>query len=201
MKKSIKIGIGILLIIINIGTMNVSEKVELDKIEGKKLLKETYAPLENFAKKLKFSKDKKLLLLPSNVKSEEDFIHLFDKKMKEHNAEGFYEDLIIQKGDELFVDPLAYIPTIYAKDSIVARAYIKETENLFLKLLGKRDKKRQELIIKERWLISGQWHKRTNYYVKNQNEKWILDHGNGTSVYGFVNINNNPWHEYWKEVE
>ncbi|QEK11423.1 hypothetical protein FQB35_03010 [Crassaminicella thermophila] len=199
LKKVIKILLSVFIILINIINMNISERLAFDRLEAEKLLKETYRPLENFTKELIVSEDEKLLLVPNYIKNEEDFINLFKEKMQEHNAKGFYKDLIVQKRGQLFVDGFVYIPSIYTKNGRVTRAYIKEKQKLISKLFGNDDKKIVELIIKEEWTISGEWHKRSNYYIKNQNGKWMLDHANGTSSYRFVDINNNPWRAYWKD--
>lgn len=51
----------------------------------------------------------------------------------------------------------------------------------------------EELVIKETWMISGEINKRSNYFIKNENGQWILDHFSGTSRYGFGDISCNPW--------
>lgn len=44
-----------------------SEKIEFDKLQAEKLLKETYKPLEDFNKSLITTENEKLLLVPNNI--------------------------------------------------------------------------------------------------------------------------------------
>lgn len=195
-KKYLKYIAVILLIALKISNLDITTKTEFNKLEAEKLLRQTYKPLEDFAKESSITKDKKFLLPPKDIKNQEDFIDIFNEKIKRHELEGFYKDLIIKKNGQLYVDSLAYIPSIYTKDGKVRKAYIEKRKGLLDHFLDNKSDEIEKLVIKESWMISGQWHKRSNHFIKNQNGEWILDHFNGTSYYGFVNANNNPWNKY-----
>ncbi len=179
--------VGICIITIN-NTFNI-KKIEINKLQAEKLLKETYKPLEDFNKSLITTENDKLLLVPNNIKCEEDFFNLFNKKIENSQLKEFYKDLIIEKNGKLYVNSLAYIPSIYTENGEVTKAYIKKTNKIFSHYRYENE----ELIIKETWTVTGDINKRSNYFVKDQSGEWILDHFNGTSYYGFVDINHNPW--------
>ncbi len=197
MRKKIYNIIGWILIIVNLiilsSNMHTSEKVKFNKFEADKLLKEAYKPLEDFSKDLIVTEDEKLLLVPSYISCEEDFVNLFNKKMKSIKPKGFYKDLIIEKDGTLYVDASAYIPNIYTEEGQVMMAYTNKRKRLLPDIFGYEDEEDVKLIITETWRISGEINRRTNYFIKNENGEWILEYFNGTSHYGFVNVNNNPW--------
>lgn len=176
-----------------ISNIHMSEKVKIDKLEADKLLKEVYKPLEDFNEDLIATEDVKLLSAPSYITCEEDFLNLFNKKMKDDIPKGFYEDLIIEEDGKFYVDASAYIPNIYTENGQVTVAYIKKTKRLFHNVFGRRYEDVEKLKITETWRISGETHRRSNYFIKNENGEWILDYFNGTSHYGYADVNNNPW--------
>lgn len=197
MHKKIKNMVGFIFIIVNliilISNIHISERVKFDKLEADKLLKEAYKPLETFSKDLIVIEDEKLLLVPSYISCEEDFVDLFNQKMEGSTPRGFYEDLVIEKDGQLYVDASGYIPNIYTEEGQVVTSYTKKRKRLFPNIFGHEDEEDVKLVIKETWKISGQIHKRSNYFIKNESGEWILEHFNGTSHYGFVDVKNNPW--------
>lgn len=199
LKQGIELLAILLMVLINIGYMDVNKKVEFNKVEAEKLLRETYDPLQSFIKELTISEEEGLLVVPNYIKSEADFINLFNGKMEEDNAKDLYERLIVEKNDRLFVNAYVYIPGIYDENGKVIRAYTKKREKVYSKFFKNNDKSSIKLIIKEESFMDGEYSTRTNYYIKNQNGKWILDYRNGTSAREFVNIKHNPWSKYWKD--
>lgn len=180
--------------LVNLVTLPIPYRVGFDKTSAEEILKEAYKPLEDFVKSGVYIGDEGLLLLPDNVRNEEDFINLFDNKVNNRLAEEFFEDIVVEKQGVLYIDRKVYIPNIYAEDSKLTSSYIKkETRSLYSFITGDNHIEEEKLVIKERWKISGEWHRRSNYFVKNESGEWVLDRFNGTGLYGFVEASHNPW--------
>lgn len=169
------------------------KKMDFDKSGAEQLLKETYGPLEDFVKSGIPIEDEGLLKVPEYIKNEKDFIGLFDNKMDESTVENFFEDLVIEKQQHLYIDTTVYIPNIYDENGKVTESYIKKYKSAASFIFTKAPSREEKLIIKESWEISGQWHGRTNYYIKDKNGEWMFDHFNGTAMYGFTQPDHNPW--------
>lgn len=188
--------ISIYITVSSILNIQITEKIPFNQSNAEKVLKETYKPLDEFVRNLVFMENGQLLRIKDSIKNKKDFAARF-AKMDEHNGKSIYEDLIIEREGKLYVDPLIFIPNIHDESGVVADAYIKKRKNLRSKLIGGHGEEGEELVIYERWMISGDWHSRRNYFEMNDNGEWILDHANGTSCYGFTRISHNPWSKYW----
>jgi len=192
-KKRLKLIVLIFMLLFNASTLQITSKVEFDKLEAEELLKESYKPLVDLVKVLTPTEDEGLLLVPTYIRTEKDFINLFNKKMEVSMLERFYEDLVIEKNERLYINSLVYIPTVYDENSKVTEAYIRKKRSIFSIILDKKDDEDEKLIIKETWMITGTWSKRSNYYIKNEHGEWVLDYFNGTRQYTFEHPINNPW--------
>ncbi|AOT69636.1 hypothetical protein [Geosporobacter ferrireducens] len=202
-KKIISVLVGIAIICSNgiaILNMQISENTAINKPEAEELLKETYKPLEDFIKELVFLEDENALPIPEHIKEKEDFIGLFNN-MNKISAESIYESLILEKNGELYVDHLAYIPSIYSEDAKISKAFIRKRKKLVSILMRTGEIESEKLIIKEKWMISQGVHGRSNYFIKNESGDWILEYANGTRSYGFVEPSQNPWSKYWLSKE
>lgn len=188
----------LILNIANLATRPISHKEKFDKSIAEEILKEAYLPLIDFVKAGTPVEDEELLLVPKDIRSKNDFIKLFDNKIdnKSKQVEDFFEELVIEKQDVLYIDKRVYIPTIYDEDGTLTNSYIKKYKSsLYSRLLGENKILKEELIIKEKWKISGE--RRTNTFVMNENGQWVLDGFSGTSMNKFVDSNHNPWSYYW----
>ena len=194
-QKIVKVFI-IVTAIFSIVTFTFYSKGEFNKTSAEVLLKEAYLPLEVFVRSASPTEKDEVLLVPDNIKNEKDFVKLFDNKVNSRIAEGFFEDLVTEKEGLLYIDRTLYIPNIYAKESEITKAYIRERKSIYTYLLGDNDPDEKELVIKEKSMISGQWSKRSYYFVQNEKGEWILDSFEGTVMHGFVDIENNPWSNY-----
>ena len=185
--------------IANLATLPIPSKEKFDKSIAEEILMETYQPLVNFVRTGNPVQGEELLLAPDNIKSENDLIMLFDNKIDNKNklVDRFFEDLVIEKHGDLYIDKKVYIPTIYEENGSISNSYIKKYKSsLYSQFLGENEILKEELIIKEKWKISGEWYRRTNYFVVNENEQWVLDHFTGTTMHKFVDPNHNPWNYY-----
>lgn len=200
MKTKEKLIIRIIIIsvvVFSIITQPIPYRVKFDKSIAEELLKETYMPLEDFVKAGIPVEDEELLLVPNDIRNKEDFMRLFNNKINTRIVEDFYKSLVIEKPEGLYIDKKVYIPNIYAESSILTNSYIKKwRRSLYSYISGEDDSKEEKLIIKEKWKISGEWHRRNNYFVKNENGEWVLDHFGGISKYGFTDPSHNPWNYY-----
>jgi hypothetical protein len=161
---------------------------------AEELLKETYMPLEYFIRNGIPTENDELLLVSDDIKDEKDFIKLFNNKIDSRVVEDFFEDLIIEKEGRLYIDKKVYIPTVYSEESVLTKSYIrKHTKSLYSYILGRDENVEEKLIIKERWKITGEWFRRSNYFVKNDEGEWILDYFNGSRMHKFVEVDHNPW--------
>lgn len=186
------------IIIFNLTRLPIPYRVKFDKDQAEVILREAYGPLEDFIRAGIPTEDEELLLVPDNIKGEEDFIKLFDKGINNHNhvVRDFFQDIVLEKEGDLYINKKAYIPTIYQKeDSLITKAYIKEyTRSLYSYILGRDDKKEEELVIKEKWKITGEWFRRSNYFSKNSEGRWVLDYFSGSRAHDFVEVEHNPWY-------
>lgn len=154
--------------IANLATIPIPHKEKLDNSAAEEILKETYLPLIDFVKAGTPVVGEELLLVPSDIRSENDFIKLFDNKIDNKKLERFFEKLVIEKQEVLYIDKRVYIPTIYDENGSLTNSYIKKSKSsLYSQLLGKNEILKEELIIKEKWKISGD--RRTNIFVMNEN--------------------------------
>lgn len=188
--------ITIFVVILNLVILPIPYRVGFDKSIAEELIKEAYKPLVDFIKVGTLIEGEDLLLAPNDIRNEKEFIRLFNNKIDNKVVEGFFQDLVIEKQGVLYIDKRVYIPNIYAESSILTNSYIKKSKRLNSFILGNSDKEEEKLVIKEKWKISGEWHRRSNYFVKNDDGEWILDHFTGTGKYKFVDSNNNPWIYY-----
>lgn len=180
--------------IFNLIRLPIPYNVKFDKSEAEVMLRETYMPLEDFVRTGIPTEDEELLLVPDDVKDEEDFIKLFDKQINDFVVKNFFEDLIIEKEGNLYIDRKVYIPTIYQKDSLVTKSYIRKyTRSLYSFILGRDENTEERLVIKEKWKITGEWFRRSNYFIKNNDGEWVLRYFNGSGMYKFVEVDHNPW--------
>lgn len=188
----------LILIIANLATRPISHKEKFDKSIAEEILKEAYLPLIDFVKAGTPVEDEELLLAAIDIRSENDFINLFDNKIDNKKVERFFEELVIEKQDVLYIDKRVYIPTIYDENGTLTNSYIKKYKSsLYSRLLGENEILKEELIIKEKWKISGEWYRRTNIFTMSENGQWVLVRTSGTGVHGFVDSNHNPWSYYW----
>lgn len=184
----------IFIFIFNLVTLPIPHKERFDKSTAEELLKEAYIPLEDFVKSGIPMEDEELLLAANDIRNEKDFIRLFNNKIDNEVVEQFFKDLVIEKQGVLYIDKKVYIPTIYAEDSILTNSYIKKYKgSLYSYISGDNDIQEEKLIIKEKWKVSGEWHRRSNFFIKNEDGEWILDYFTGTSMYRFVDSKDNPW--------
>ena len=106
------------------------KKVDFDRSGAEQLLKESYGPLETFVKsgiaEGQVIEGENLLGAPKDVKNEKDFIQLFNDKAEESVVENFFEELVVEKQGELYIDTTVYIPNIYAENGKVTESYIKK---------------------------------------------------------------------------
>lgn len=185
--------------IANLATMPIIYKDKFDKSVAEEILKETFWPLIGFVRAGSPVEIEELLLSPVDIRSENDFIKLFENKIDNKNklVDGFFKDLVIEKQGDLYIDKRVYIPTIFDENGSLTNSYIKKYKSsLYSQLLGENEILKEELIIKEKWKISGEWYKRTNYFVMNENGQWVLDYFTGTTMHKFVESNHNPWNYY-----
>ena len=183
--------------LVNLFTLPFPYRIKFDKSIAEELLKEAYRPLEDFVKAGTPIEGKELLLAPNDIRNEKDFVKIFNNNIDNKVVEEFFEDLVIEKQGVLYIDKKVYIPNIHAEDSKLTSSYIKKkTRSLYSFILGENPVEEEKLVIKEKWQISGEWHRRSNYFIKNENGEWILDYFNGTSMYGFVDSSHNPWSYY-----
>lgn len=181
-----------ILIITLLNGITLSEKIELNKDEAMEILKETYKPLEAFAESLSISTDGEKLVLPNTIESEQDFINLFSETMRESTPKSIYKKVNTEKGIS-FMDSSTYIPSIYTQHGKVTEAYIIKKKKL-IDFIRNKSKTTDKVIIKESWTISGDKNKRTNYYIRGEQEEWLLDYFDGIVSYGFADANRNPWY-------
>lgn len=189
----------LILNIANLATRPISHKEKFDNYAAEEILKETYLPLIDFVKAGTPVEDEELLLAPKDIRSKNDFIKLFDNKTdnKTKDLDDFYEELVIEKQGVLYIDKMVYIPTIYDQNGTLTNSYIKKYKSsLYSRLLGENKILKKELIIKQKWKISGEWYRRTSHFVMNENGQWVLDRFSGTSMHKFVDSNHNPWSYY-----
>ena len=180
--------------LVNLVTLPIPYRVSFDKTIAEDILKAAYKPLEDFVKAGVSIDSDELLLVSSGIRNEEDFIKLFNNKVNNRLVEGFFEDIVVENQGVLYIDRKVYIPNIHAVDSKLTSSYIKKkTRSLYSFITGDNHIEEEILVIKERWKISGEWHRRSNYFVKNESGEWVLDRFNGTSLYGFVEASHNPW--------
>ena len=92
--------------IANLATLPIPSKEKFDKSIAEEILMETYQPLVNFVRTGNPVQGEELLLAPDNIKSENDFIMLFDNKIDNKNkfVDRFFEDLVIEKQGDLYID-------------------------------------------------------------------------------------------------
>ena len=188
----------ILLIFIELGSINISKKTDFDKEDARAVLEEAYRPLEEFTGELTYYKDRGLLVPPDNTKDEEDFIGLFDGLAKEDVAQDFYEDLFVENSTGIYVDAKTYIPTIYTGETVVKKACVRERQSIIGRLVKRERKKAVELTVKLQLGADGFTDKRTEHLVMDERGKWILDHPTGTTGCRFENDLENPWSKNWK---
>src|SRR5690554_1693786 len=84
----------ILVILLNVITVPIPYRIGFDKSTAEDLLKEAYTPLEDFVKAGTPVENEELLLAPRNIRSEKDFVRLFNNKIDNHVVESFFEDLV-----------------------------------------------------------------------------------------------------------
>lgn len=180
----------------NLVTSPIPYRVKFDKSIAEGILKGAYLPLENFVKSGIPTEDEEFDLVHDDIRNKEDFKRLFTNKTSNRMAEDFFEDLIVEKQGELYIDNRVYIPNIYLEGGKLTSSYIKRSQKLKSIILGKNEIESEELVIKERWKISGEWRIRRNYFVKNEDGEWILDHFTGTGYYKLVEVSHNPWSYY-----
>jgi hypothetical protein len=190
MKKYIQRILHILIIILNIGLFinnyTYSEKIPFPKEEASMLLKTAWKPVMEFDRNKVLDKRKNFFYPPQNIQSKGDFIEIFHASMSERMAEDFYEDFIEEKpnGDMIAKEGI-FFPSIYGKDSHIIKAYIKKRKNL------KGDIIKEELVIKEKGMIDDtEEYKRTNYFKKDKNGRWVFYVYEGNGWYCFATGNN-----------
>ena len=194
-KKFIRVIVWIVFIL-NIFTFQISYNTNIDKSIAKEILREAYMPLENFIKSGIPIEDKELLEVPEEVKNKSDFIKLFKNKIETKMVEEIFEELIIEKEGQLYIDKTLYIPALYSENSIIDKSYIKtRNKSLYLYITGKVDTRREELIVKGKNQVDEHWSELDNFFIKNENGKWILEGSTGTVMHGFVDPDENPWYQ------
>ncbi|NLM04025.1 MAG: hypothetical protein GX214_03290 [Clostridiales bacterium] len=193
-RKKIMQVILIFIIIFNATTLPIPYREKFDKTMAEEMLKNAYKPLEDFISNGIPVEDEGLFLAPDNIETKEDFVKLFNNKINTRLVENFFEDLIIEKDGRLYIDRKVYIPTIYVGDGVLTKSYIKKyTRSLYSYILDRDDRPEEKLVIKEKWKITGEWFRRSNYFIKNDEGEWVLDYFNGSSMHKFVEVDHNPW--------
>lgn len=198
-KREIWKGLLIIINIINIVNLlrhPLPYRVGFDKLRAKEILEETYRPLMDFVKGEDLIDTGDLLLVPHNIRGKDDFIELFDGMISDRVLEGFYQNLVIEKEEGLYIDKKVYIPSILcAQNGKISKAYIRKEISLN-PFKSNEDYREEGLVIRESWKISGEWRRRSNYFIKDENGEWVLDYFNGSSFYKFVNVEHNPWYNH-----
>nr|WP_300002901.1 hypothetical protein [Tissierella sp.] len=193
-EKVMKI-IMIMVVIVYVFIFQIPYNVEIEPSEAQEILRGAYRPLEDFIKSGTTSDDKGLLNIPSEIKDKNDFVKLFDNKMREKMAEEIFENLVIEKDGQLYIDKEIYIPTLYSEDSIITKSYIKKRrDSLYSYISGKSFKKKEELIIKGKYEIDEELSKLEHLFIQDKNDNWILQITTGTVMHGFVDPNDNPYY-------
>ncbi len=198
-EKLLKILI-LILFLINLFRTPLPYWAKIDESVAKNLLKEAYSPLEDFITSATPVEDKELLLVSSDIKNKDDFIRSFDNKVDDRVLEDFFEALVIEEEGILYIDETVYIPSIYSENGQVTSHYIRKyTRTLYSVLSGSSETEEDELVIKEKWTISGDWNKRKNYFKRNKEGDWVLNHISGTTMFEFVEASDNPWSINYKK--
>lgn len=198
-ENSLKILI-VFLILINLFRTPLPYRAKIDESIAENLLREAYKPLEDFIKSATLVEGEELLLLPSDINNKDDFIKSFDSRVDDRVLEDFFESLVVEKEDILYIDETIYIPNIYSTNGQVTSHYIRSyTRTLYSILSNSNESKEEELIIKEKWKVSGDWNKRNNYFKRNKEGDWVLNHISGAAMYGFVEASDNPWSINYKD--
>lgn len=188
-----------IVVIVGVFIFQIPYNVEIDPSEAVEVLREVYMPLEEFVKSGIPVEDKRLLKAPLEVENRSDFIKLFENKMQNKMSDDIFENLIIEKEDQLYIDKEIYIPTLYSKNSIITKSYIKKRkDSLYSYISGRSYNKKEELIIKGKYEIDEEWSKLDHLFIKDKNGNWILQISSGTVMQGFVNPDNNP---YYKDLK
>ena len=197
-QKTIRIII-IFIFIFNLLTFEFYFKEDFDKSTAEEILKEAYLPLINFVKTGTSVEGEDLLLLPRNIKNKKDFAESFNEKAGYAVAEGFFDEMIVEKNGVLYIDKTVYIPNIHSSESELVRSYTEKRLSLYSYIMGYKDITEEQLVIKEKLKISGKWDKRSNYFVQKENGKWQLDYFDGIGMHGFVDSSDNPWSSYFQQ--
>lgn len=188
-------------ILINLFRTPLPYRTKIDESMAENLLREAYKPLEDFIKSATPVEGKELLLLPSNINNKDDFIKSFDNRVDGRVLEDFFESLVVERGGVLYIDETIYIPNIYSENGQVTNHYIRKyTRTLYSILSASNEKQEEELLITEKWKVSGNWNKRKNYFERNKEGDWVLNHISGTTMFGFVEASDNPWNNEYNNI-
>lgn len=186
----------ICILIFNVFTYQIPYNIDITDTEAKDILRKVYMPLEDFIKSGIPLQDKGLLKVPEEVRNKNDFIELFNNKIDNRTLGDFFEELVVEKEGELYIDKTIYIPIPYAENSVIKKCYIKKRKNsLYSYISGKDDIKKDELIIKGKYEMDGDWLKLNNYFIKNENGEWIVQVTTGSTMHGFVDYTQNPYYQ------
>lgn len=183
----------IFIFIVNLFTFQLSFKEDFDKSTAEEILKEAYLPLGSFVRAGIPLEGKDLLLLPSNIKSKEDFAESFNEKVGFRLAESFFDELVVEKSGVLYIDKTVYIPNIHSSESEITKAYTEKRLNLYSYIMGEKDTAEEGLVIKEKLKTRETWDKRSNHFIQKKNGQWQLDYYDGIGMHGFVDSSENPW--------
>jgi hypothetical protein len=178
----------------------IKEKVAITDEEARTLIKSSYEPIINLVEDMSVTDDPNKLSIPDYISTEESFVSYLEGYLGAHTAKSIYENWITEEDGTYYADTSYFIPTIYEDSRIITKAYIKVSQPWFNKWVYKKDANIEtELIIKERqseYITT--YYNRTYYYELDQDNKWFLDHVNGTSSIGFVKPSHNPWSSLWQ---
>lgn len=94
----------IFIFIVNLFTFQLSFKEDFNRSTAEGILKEAYIPLISFVKAGTPVEGEDLLLLPSNIKNKKDFAESFNEKVGYALAEGFFEELLVERSGVLYID-------------------------------------------------------------------------------------------------
>jgi len=190
----------LLLLILFLMGLPIKEKVPITDGEARTLIKSSYGPIINLVEDMSVTDDPSKLSVPDYISTQESFVSYLEGYLDAHTAKSIYEDWIIEEDGIYYADTSYFIPTIYEDSRIITKAYIKVSQPWFNKWVYKKDANiEKELIIKEQqseYITT--YYKRTYYYELDQENKWLLDHVNGTSNIGFVEPSHNPWSSLWQ---
>lgn len=189
----------IFIFIVNLFTFQLSFKEDFNRSTAEGILKEAYIPLISFVKAGTPVEGEDLLLLPSNIKNKKDFAESFNEKVGYALAEGFFEELLVERSGVLYIDKTVYIPNIHSSGSELVKSYTEKRLSLYSYIKGEKDIAEEQLVIIEKLKTSGTWDKRSNYFIQKENGEWQLDYYDGIGMYGFVDSSENPWNLYFQQ--